>query len=142
MFGLQSFESEHLCKNGAPGYASYEVGNSTSTPLRVEQIHDYNGNRLVDGSPFARRTGNEAQSDGESLQDRRGSSHLLRGETTVLSSQHMVPTYRGDQKYDEKSVHVMFFLLLFSSLFLKFYDSIIFLFRFHQIFSRSYFERV
>lgn len=72
----------------------------------MEQIHDRDRARLVDGRPFASGPGGEEQSHREPLQDRRGPAHVLRGQATVLSSQRMVPAYTGDEKYDPQSVHI------------------------------------
>lgn len=39
---------------------------------------------------------------------------MLRGQAAVLSSQRMVPTHTGDEKYDPQSVHISLFLSRFA----------------------------
>lgn len=100
MLGRQGLEGDDVRKDRATGHAGDEVGDRVTAPLRMEQIHDHNRERLVDGRPVAGGTGHQEQSHRQPLQDRRGPSHLLRGEAALLSSQRVVPTYTGDQKHD------------------------------------------
>lgn len=107
MLGLQkSLKSEDLREDRTARYAGDQVGDRLATALWMAQIHDRGRAHLVDGRPFAARTGNQEQSHRESLQDRRGSAHVLRGEASLLPTQRMVPTHTGDQKYDPQSVHI------------------------------------
>lgn len=106
MLGLQGLESEDFREDRTARYAGDQVGDRSAAALRMEQIHDRDRASLVDGCPFAARTGDQEQSHREPLQDRRGSAHVLRGEAALLPSQRMVPTHTGDQKYDPQSVHI------------------------------------
>lgn len=104
MLGLQGLKSEDLREDRTARYAGDQVGDHPPTALWMEQIHDRERARLVDGRPFAARRCNQEESHRESLQDRRGSAYVLRGEAALLPSQRMVPTHTGDQKYDPQSV--------------------------------------
>lgn len=101
MFGLQSVKGEHVRQDRTAGHAGDEVGDRVAAPLRVEQIHHHHGERVVDGGKIVGGAGHQEQPHREPLQDRGGSAHVLRGKAAVLSSQRMVPTYTGDQKYDQ-----------------------------------------
>lgn len=90
MLGLQGLESESrrkdLREDRTARYAGDQIGDRPAAALWMEQIHDRVRERLVDGRPFAARTGNQEQSHREPLQDRRGSAHVLRGEAALLPS--------------------------------------------------------
>lgn len=111
MFGLQSVKGEHVRQDRTAGHAGDEVGDRVAAPLRVEQIHHHHGERVVDGGKIVGGAGHQEQPHREPLQDRGGSAHVLRGKAAVLSSQRMVPTYTGDQKYDQESVQVLLYYL-------------------------------
>lgn len=113
MFGLQSVKGEHVRQDRTAGHAGDEVGDRVAAPLRVEQIHHHHGERVVDGGKIVGGAGHQEQPHREPLQDRGGSAHVLRGKAAVLSSQRMVPTYTGDQKYDQESVQVLLYISIY-----------------------------